>query len=420
MRYDNYHLDTRDVATAPQYLWNTNVPAGTSVQFQVHDRDGTAIPPSYVVQSSADDSCLDSSGNPPLPSSATPKTLSTSTPSETNSQGSGTTTTTSSSPPGTSGSGQLSIHSTSTSTQDATSSTLPTGDSSASSSTSPDSTSPDSTSPDSTIPPTSKPPMIPSESSGLGSTTIKSSDPSVSYTSSSLTSYPPSSTATQSTSKPTLSIAAIVGIAVATAVVVLAMFGVLCWYRRRMTQSHRIPRSSVEKPYDIGTSPSSLLDMSSKRLLNQNLTPLAAVTDDDPPSSSLNHSVAGTDPEGTVIHIHGHELDSLAAQAATASPGATAHPIDVFTLSSRVGSMEKSSHATNDPSNNHHSRQGTPAASQRSPSDTATSPRESRDEPLVEWQGPAVYELDGGIRLAGGPPGSLGNGDVLPPPYQTY
>ncbi len=93
----------------------------------------------------------------------------------------------------------------------------------------------------------------------------------------------------------------------------------------------------------------------------------------------------------------------------------------------RVASVDRSLAATSAPSNPRPPRENLWAASQRSSSEIATSPGEGRvrRESYI-----TVYELDGGVRLAGGPPGMVGGASdeegsplatlTLPPPYQRY
>lgn len=193
-------------------------------------------------------------------------------------------------------------------------------------------------------------------------------------------------------------------------------------------------RPPIAVAYDVTRPTSPLLDMSSKRPAGQGLTPHASVTDDDRLPESLSHTTSATSPEpsaNSVIHIHGHELDSDAAQPSTPGPAVTPAAVERRVLSRRTGSIDKALDvsATSVQSGTGPAREDAPTTpSLPSSSDTAPSLRESRDGFRVEQQGDIVYELDGGIRLAGGPPGMRNDGNAvfpletltLPPPYHLF
>ncbi|TFK85757.1 hypothetical protein K466DRAFT_587850 [Polyporus arcularius HHB13444] len=126
-------------------------------------------------------------------------------------------------------------------------------------------------------------------------------------------------------------------------------------------------------------------------------------------------------------HALGPFLDPSIVQSIVFDPLGSSPSIETLPRHDRVASIDRSLAAASVPSYPRPPREDVLTASQRSSSDIATLPGEGRvrRESYV-----TVYELDGGVRLAGGPPDMVGGSSdeegpplatlTLPPPYQRY
>ncbi|KAI0696772.1 hypothetical protein C8T65DRAFT_755948 [Cerioporus squamosus] len=388
--------------------WKVDVAAGTTVQFHVLDDDGASADLSLDVESSIDDSCLHSSGDPP------PSTTPSATP--------------------------TSPDVTSTSTSTPSTSPVPTSVTMSSSSGGEDT--------QSTLQQTSaltsamsSSPLLPistptNTSAAKTSTfTVSVTAPPISLTTASPMSLTPPSSSTTPPSglQSRLSTAAIAGISAAIATIAVALLGMLCWRciswrTQRRRAAELLVRNRSAHPLD--TTSSSQSDASHKVVAKPDIVKVALPSlamDGARMSSSHRQSMSTAHPEpspsDSVLHIHTRELDSVAAQPTVSGPVATSQIVGAVNV---TASSHKIPASQGVQSTDHPAKADVAAASQPSPSDLAPLPREDGNGSCTDRGGQVVHELDGGVRLAGGPPDMVHDDEeplpmatsTLPPPYR--
>ncbi|RPD75769.1 hypothetical protein L226DRAFT_387455 [Lentinus tigrinus ALCF2SS1-7] len=235
--------------------------------------------------------------------------------------------------------------------------------------------------------------------------------------------------------KSSLSTAAIAGISATVAAISVAVLGIFCWrYMRRRAQSGRsfdlpVYRRDAAQPYNAPFSRSS--GTSTKALMRQQVTSTSTGCAIDDDLLSRSPVIPASRPElspATILDIHAHELDSIAAQPAI-SEFVAASPLSAEApgIADRAVSIEKQLASPGVPSDPT-ARNVVFIASRPSSSDASRVPHTARDNISAEGEGRILYELDGGVRLAGGPPDMVDDDDdtsfqaslTLPPPYRRY
>ncbi|RDX52234.1 hypothetical protein OH76DRAFT_200118 [Lentinus brumalis] len=385
-------------------LWLANAAAGTRVDVEVSDDDGGVADLSLVVDSSDDDSCLDSSGD--SVSSTTPSTSPGPSPSYT-------------STPATS-----STFVTTSTTFDATSSRLSvTAQSSARTSSGP--TSEGSSSSSLLLSTSSSERTTPSTTSAIASSI-------------GVTLLPSSSASAQLARKSGLGTAAVAGISAVSAAVALSILGVLYWrcmrYRaERRRRNDTTAESLGAHPFETPSSSSDSSTKASKKHHSVNSPPTSLLIDGGRRPSTDNQTMRTSGSEmmqsNSVVHIHTHELDSVAAQPTILGRFAMSQTVEAHALHGRTASNDKSLSSHGVPSTDHPVREDVPAGPRPSPSDIALPSWSNQDGSRSQGGDQFVYEIDGGVRLAGGHPGDIAGCDeepppmatfTLPPPYQRY
>ncbi|KAI0752392.1 hypothetical protein C8Q80DRAFT_1266955 [Daedaleopsis nitida] len=448
------HFETFASTSSTSATWDGSLAAGKTSQFQVMDASrGRANTHPFTVLASDDDSCLGGSQSPPPtttttttppPPSPPPPTTASPTQVTTSDSQPDPPTSTSPSDPGTSTS-PSNPGSTSRSEDNGSSPTTGTGtntDSAPSVTSNPTSSPSDPSSPGSsdTLLPSGQ---TPSSISGMGTS---QTDGPQSSASGSL----PAPT-TQSLGYPSghsLNIGLIVGIIVAVLAVVLVALYVLYRRRRRRTSQFAIKQYPAEDPEGRSSTAHSLLlsELSPKAAMKQSLTHSFT-------QSSLSPSYpASVEENSSVLYLHPYAPDSIVAEptvidmtprqepTATREQSTTRDDTKHSTITSpstsekRSGSASPLSESLSPSSVDTPSTAPTVSLPQSTLRHHTTSPSTDYEEPrrgderTSETQRPIVYELDGGVCLAGGPPGGArgstqdapGVAMTLPPPYRLY
>ncbi|RDX52235.1 hypothetical protein OH76DRAFT_200104 [Lentinus brumalis] len=231
--------------------------------------------------------------------------------------------------------------------------------------------------------------------------------------------------------KSTLSTAAIAGLSVAAVAIVAVILGLFIWRRRRCKA--QIPHGAEGEDEEEGLHPDNGLSSNviTRSAPSQHVFTPAPVSENYDSPSFRRETIPPSHPGRIAdmpIQALSPFLDPPTVKSNVFDSLRSSPSIESLPRHGRVASIDRSLAATSVPSNPRPPRADVLAASQRSSSDIATSPGEGRVRRESYF---TVYELDGGVRLAGGPPDiGGGSGDeeegppiatlTLPPPYQRY